>query len=99
VARNLAALPDRFDEGEAYREYKHAREGTVDLLKKIAPKISGLLTAEQRRKLPAIVTSYMDQRYLSAIRSGTAGAGGSGLFPGGQIAMPAGGSQQVVIIH
>lgn len=99
VARHLAALPDRFDEGEAYAAYKRARAGTVDLLKKIAPQISGLLTAEQHRKLPAIVVSYMDQRYLSAIRSGTAGAGGSGLFPSGGPTMMGGGGGGVTMVQ
>ena len=42
-----------------------------------------LLTAEQRRKLPALVASYLDTRYLAGIRSGTAGSGGGGAFGGG----------------
>ena len=101
VAKNLAALPERYDEGDAYGQYKRAREATVDLLKKLAPGIKGLLTDEQRRKLPAIVTSYLDQRYLAAIRSGTAGAGGSGLFMGGGMPMPAGGggTQTITIVR
>jgi hypothetical protein len=99
VAKYLADLPERFDEGDAYGRYKRARETTVDVLKRVAPQIKGLLTAEQLRKLPTIVTSYLDQRYLSAIRSGTAGAGGSGLFPGGgPIALPAGGGGTTVTI-
>ena len=102
VAKFLAALPERFDEDLAYARYKRAREATVDLLKKVAPEIKTLLSDAQRRKLPTIVTSYLDQRYLTAIRSGTAGAGGAGLFPGGgggPIALPAGGGAQTVIVR
>jgi hypothetical protein len=98
VAKYLATLPERYDEGEAYGRYRHAREATVDLLKKIAPRIKDLLTDEQRRKLPAIMTSYLDQRYLSAIRSGTAGAGGAGLFPG-SFSSPGGGQETRVIVR
>jgi hypothetical protein len=82
VAKQLAAMPDRYDEGAAYATYRRGREATVDLLKHLAPKVKGLLTEPQRRKLPALVTSYLDNRYLAAIRSGTAGAGlGSGGGP------------------
>jgi hypothetical protein len=91
VAKEFALLPDRYDEGIAYGKYKRARESTVDLLKHLAPKVKGLLTEPQRRMLPAIVTSYLDSRYLAAIRSGTAGAGGTGIGGGGPMAMPAGG--------
>ena len=100
VAKYLADLPERYDAGEAYGRYKRARETTVDLLKRVAPEIRGLLTAEQYRKLPVIMTSYLDQRFLSAIRSGTAGAGGSGLvFGGGVPASADGGTQTRVIIR
>ena len=102
LSKFLAELPARYDEDVAYAKYKKAREATVDLLRKVAPEIKTLLTDEQRRKLPTIVTSYLDQRYLTAIRSGTAGAGGAGLFPGGgggPIAMPAGDRGTTVIIR
>ncbi len=98
IAKSLAALPDRYNEGAAYVEYKRGREATVDLLKHLAPMVKGLLTGAQRRKLPAIVTSYLDSRYLSAIRSGTAGAGGTSIGGGGPIAMP-GGGQTITIIR
>lgn len=99
IARNLAALPERYDEGHAYVQYKRGREATVDLLKHIAPRVKGLLTNDQRRKLPPIVTSYLDARYLASIRSGTAGAGG-GAFAGGggSIALPAGAGSQIFTI-
>jgi hypothetical protein len=37
----------------------------------LAPKVRSLLTPTQRRKLPASLSSYMDTRYLEAIRSGS----------------------------
>lgn len=83
IAKNLAALPDKYDEGQAYVSYKHGREATVDLLKRIAPQVKGVLTEAQKRQLPTIVTSYLDNRYLASIRSGTAGAGGAGFGGGG----------------
>jgi hypothetical protein len=85
VAKYLAALPDKYDRDEAYRRYQKAREASVDMLIRLAPDIRRLLTSEQRRKLPALVASYLDTRYLASIRSGTAGgaAGGMMMFPGG----------------
>ena len=44
--------------------------------------VSGRLTADQKRKLPALVSSYLDTRYLAGIRSGTTGAGAGGAFGG-----------------
>ena len=103
LGKFLAALPTEYDEGEAYGRYRAAREASVDLLRRITPTVRALLTDEQRRKLPAIVASYMDPRYLASIRSGTAGAGGSDLFPGGgggPIAIPGGGGgNQTIIIR
>lgn len=83
IAKALADLPDRYDEGDAYVRYKHGREATVDLLKRIAPQVKGVLNEAQKRQLPSIVTSYLDTRYLASIRSGTAGAGGTGFGGGG----------------
>jgi carboxypeptidase family protein len=85
VAKYLAELPNRYDEDEAYEHYIHARRATVDLLSKLGPKIKGLLTAEQRRKLPPFVASYLEPRYLASIRSGT------GSFTGGMMMGPMGG--------
>jgi hypothetical protein len=103
VAKYLAALPDKYDHDEAYRRYQKAREASVDMLIKLAPDIRRLLTSEQRRKLPALVASYLDPRYLASIRSGTAGAatGGMTMFPGGGMIRtegPAGGGGGNVII-
>ena len=104
VAKYLGTLPDRYDAGAAYERYINARHGTIDLLQKIGPEVKGLLTAEQRRKLPAFVASYLEPRYLASIRSGTATFVG-GMFPtgapmtigGGTFIGGGGGGQQVII--
>ena len=80
VAKYFGALPDRYDEGSAYDRYMTARHATIDLLTAIGPQVKGLLTDEQRRKLPAFVASYLEPRYLASIRSGTATFVG-GMFP------------------
>jgi hypothetical protein len=82
VAKYLANLPEKYDQGEAYDRYTTARKASVDMLIKLAPTINDLLTAEQKRKLPALVASYLDTRYLAGIRSGTTGGGGGGAFGG-----------------
>jgi hypothetical protein len=74
IAKALAALPSHYDHAAAYDRYRAAREGTVDLLLKITPDVKHLLTAQQRRMLPDIVTSALDPWYLQSIRSGTAGS-------------------------
>jgi hypothetical protein len=82
VARYLAALPERYDQGEAYDRYTTARKATVDMLMVYAPAINHVLTSEQKRKLPSLVASYLDSRYLAGIRSGTVGGGAGGAFGG-----------------
>jgi hypothetical protein len=96
IAKHLAALPSKYDHNAAYNEYRAAREATVDYLLKVAPGVKGLLTAEQRRKLPDIVTSSLDPWYLGSIRSGTAGGAGN---PFGNFSGPlgAGGPGMIVI--
>ena len=83
VARYLAALPAEYDQGQAFHEYTMARQASVDLLMAVAPSLNSLLTADQKRKLPALVASHLDRRYLAGIRSGTAGNTGGGVFMGG----------------
>jgi hypothetical protein len=99
IARYFAELPDHYDEGEAYRRYVRGREGSVDLLLKLSPAIKGLLTDAQLRKLPDYVSSYLDPRYLSAIRSGTGGLANAGFGGGGGVpfAVAGGGGMRVVI--
>ena len=84
-----------------------ARRETIDLLSEMAPHIRGLLTAEQRRKLPAFISMYLEPRYLASIRSGTASFTGGGMFGSGAPVMMggsdivisgAGGGQRTIII-
>jgi Carboxypeptidase regulatory-like domain len=82
VAKYLAELPDKYNRDEAYSRYQRAREASVDMLIRVAPAIKGLLTPDQRRKLPSFVASYLDTRYLASIRSGTAGGMGGMMFGG-----------------
>jgi hypothetical protein len=84
VAKYFAELPKYYDQSIAYERYMQARKASVDLLMKIAPTVKDLLTAEQRRKLPPFVASYLEPRYLASIRSGTATfTGNSGFGAGG----------------
>jgi hypothetical protein len=75
VSKALASLPAHYDHNAAYARYRAAREATVDLLLKITPGVKHMLSADQRRKLPDIVTSSLDPWFLQSIRSGTAGSG------------------------
>jgi hypothetical protein len=100
VARELASMPQEYDQGEAYTLYKRAREASVDLLIALAPTIGDLLTPEQRRKLPPLVASHLDRRYLAGIRSGTAGNTAGGAFMGGMFmggGGGGGGGERVII--
>jgi hypothetical protein len=84
VAKYLAALPDRYDQGEAYDRYRIAREASVDALIKAAPSVKSMLNDAQMRMLPTFITPFLDARYLASIRSGTAGGGlGMIMMPGG----------------
>jgi len=63
-----------------------ARKASVDLLMKLGPTVKDLLTPEQRRKLPPLIASYLEPRYLASIRSGTATfTGSSGFGMGGPV--------------
>src|SRR4029078_8210344 len=72
LAKYFAELPDSYDHDVVYDKYMTARKATIDQLMQIGPSIRGLLTAEQRRKLPPFIASYLDTRYLASIRAGTA---------------------------
>jgi hypothetical protein len=104
AARELANVPVDYDQGDAYARYKRAREASVDLLIALAPRINALLSPEQRRKLPALVASHLDARYLAGIRSGTQGNTGGGVFMGGLMpamggggAVMGGGGERVIV--
>ncbi len=73
VAKSLAALPDIYDQNEAYDRYRMAREASFDLLIRVAPGVSAMLSSEQKRLLPSSVASYLDPKYLRQIRSSTSG--------------------------
>jgi uncharacterized membrane protein YgcG len=94
VTKYLAGLPQQYDQSEAYARYTEARKASVDQLIRIAPAIKALLTDVQRRKLPTLIASYLEPRYLAGIRSGTAGSTGAGAFGGGFIG---GGGPQIFI--
>ncbi len=102
TVKYLATLGESYSQDEAYDRYRSAREASVDAMIRLAPAVNGLLTSDQRRKLPTFVTPYLDTRYLSSIRSGTAGGGlGAIMMGGGAMPMPAvgggGGGQQTII--
>jgi hypothetical protein len=80
TARGLANLPTGYDQGEAYHRYRLAREASIDRLIGIAPRVEALLTDAQKRRLPPLITRYLDVRYLAGVRSGTAGDAASGAF-------------------
>jgi hypothetical protein len=77
VARYLASLPVRFDDDAAYDRFLQARHAQVDMLIRMVPTISALLTDAQRRKLPPQIVNVLDPRYLVSVRNGT------GLYVGG----------------
>jgi hypothetical protein len=107
VVKYFDALPADYDRGSAYDRYLAARQASVDLLIALAPTVKRLLTAEQRRKLPPFVASYLEPRYLASIRSGTAtftgGGRGAGdmimVGGGGMVPAGAGGGSITVIRH
>ena len=79
VARQLGGLGQKYDIDAAWDLYIRARRAQVDMLMRIAPHVTALLTPEQRRRLPQGVVNALDPRYLLSIRNGTntfAGGGG-----------------------
>jgi hypothetical protein len=82
IAKQFAALPDGYDRDRVYWQYVKAREASIDILRSYAPAVKGLLSVEQRRKLPPFIATALDDRYLKSIRSGTAGGGGTTLMGG-----------------
>jgi hypothetical protein len=105
LTKAWAALPDGYSHDAVYEQYRAARRASVDLLLGYVPAVRGLLTAEQRRRLPPLVASALDPRYLAAVRSGTAGASTGGLFAGGAGGMvpfgpgggPGGGERTIIV--
>lgn len=75
IAKEFAALPNGYDADAAYRTYVRARRETIDLLSDLAPRAKELLTGDQLRRLPAYLVAHLDTRFLTTVRSGTAGLG------------------------
>jgi hypothetical protein len=71
IGRDFAALPALYDQGAAYDRWMRARRTQIDMLLELAPHVRGLLTKDQRRKLPSGVVNILDPRYLASIRNGT----------------------------
>jgi hypothetical protein len=81
VARHFAGLGVTYDADDVYDRYVRARRAQVDMLMKISPAVTELLTSEQRRKLPSQVVNGLDRLYLLSIRNGNfmfVGGGGGG---------------------
>ena len=95
IAKYLGSLPDQYDQGAAYDHYLEARRASVDLLVRLVPEVKQVLTAEQLRRLPPFVASYLEPRYLASIRSGTAAFTGSAMLPGSAAMMAGGASVNV----
>jgi hypothetical protein len=85
IVKEFSGLSDDYSHDAAYERYIAARRQTIDLLRQLGPVVRALLTAEQYRRLPPFVASYLDTRYLASIRSGTAGMSGGGGPMGGFI--------------
>ena len=88
ITKKLAALPEKYDDGEAYRLYLGARRAQIDMLSSLVTTVREMLTPEQRRKLPASTVSALDPRYLALIRSGNSTyvtSGSIGGFSGGEV--------------
>ncbi|MDQ8178926.1 MAG: hypothetical protein P2973_06585, partial [Gemmatimonadota bacterium] len=98
VIKRFAELPETYDRQTAFEEYTKARQGSVDLLLRLAPRMNALLTKEQKRKLPPFIAVYLDKRYLNSIRNGTAGTG-FGLPGGFDIGAMGGGGMRTIEIR
>jgi hypothetical protein len=80
VAKYLAALPDKYDLGEAYDRVRATQNKSIDLMGVYGPAAKQLLTDEQIRKLPPYIALFLDNKALRNIRPGRAGGGRGGFF-------------------
>lgn len=80
VAKYLAALPNKYDEDEAYAKVRGAENASLDQMAIYGPAAKHLLTDEQVRKLPAYIALFLDQKALREVRPGFAGGGRGGFF-------------------
>lgn len=69
---------------QAFDRYLRARRAQFDLLETNVEAISALLSPEQKRKLPAQITNYLDPRFLRLVREGSGiyVSSGGGFFGG-----------------
>jgi hypothetical protein len=82
VAKYLAALPDKYDLGEAYDRVSATENKSIDLMAIYGPAAKHLLTDEQIRMLPPFIALFLDNQALRNIRPGRAGGGRGGFFGG-----------------
>jgi hypothetical protein len=103
TVRWFVELPKDYDSGEVWERYLRARRTQIDMLAKVGPLISDLLTSAQKRKVPASLMMYTDPRYLASIRNGSGIFVGPGQFSQGggagfPIGIPAGASFEMISI-
>jgi hypothetical protein len=87
-ASYAAAVPRDYDQGDVYARYKRARRASVDLLISIVPRVKRILTDEQQRRLSPAIASFLEPRYLAAIRAGSEGNSAGGPFANAAWARP-----------
>jgi hypothetical protein len=84
VGKKLSSMGNTYDVNDAYKSYINARRAQIDLLIRVVNDVNGILTPVQKRKLPAQVVSFLDDRYLNSVRNGTnTFVGGQPSFGGG----------------
>jgi len=82
VAKFLAALPEKYDLGDAYERVRTAENKSLDQMAIYGPAAKQLLTSEQVRKLPPFIALFLDNRAIRQVRPGRAGGGRGGFFGG-----------------
>jgi hypothetical protein len=73
VGTYLAALPASYSTGDAFTHYSEARAKTVDYLITLVPIAKRILTPAQERRVPAVVSNYLDVRVLRFLRTSSVG--------------------------
>jgi beta-lactamase regulating signal transducer with metallopeptidase domain len=71
------------DESSMTAGIRRAPRASMDALIDLVPNVAGLLTDDQRRKLPPGIAVYLDTRYLAAIGAGQTSAPGGVFLPNG----------------
>jgi len=78
----MAALPEKYDLGDAYERVRTAENRSLDQMAIYGPAAKQLLTSEQVRKLPPFIALFLDNRAIRQVRPGRAGGGRGGFFGG-----------------